>query len=75
MKQTASLYLKLPLKPAFFNVLDKNLIYPKVQGQGHGQIKTILKSSHFTEYVQYRVFRQMQQQIYKFLLSPFLLTT
>ena len=37
------------------------------------QIKIILKSSQFTEYVQHQLLYQMLQQIYKFLLSIFLL--
>ena len=40
--------------------------------KNHDQIKIILTSSQFHEYVQHQVLNQIQQQIYKFLLSPFL---
>ena len=50
----------------------KNDLLKSTSNKNHCQIKIIFLSSQFTECVQHQVLNQIQQQIYKFLLSPFL---
>ena len=68
---TCRLHLILVIR-IYFDII---LIYPEIQATRNLiKYKIILVSSQFTEYVQYQVLYQIQQQIHKFLLSIILFT-